>query len=589
MDTTDTPRASSSALFSPLPSTSETFEALSWSEIEPWYHELLNCPLAVETLDAWMAQWSDLSALLDEAMYMRDIACRQNTADEALVQRKQRFLTEIHAPAEELDQRIKERLLASELEPRGFAIPLRNLRAEASLYRVENLPLLNEDKLLSDEYFQIGGEQKVIWEEEEVPLPTLFTVLQDPDRVKRERAWRAMFERQLEDQEKLNTLWMKKMRLRQQIARNAGFDNYRDYRWKQLLRFDYTPDDSKAFHEAFERVLIPAASRLWEKRRRLLGVETLRPWDMDVNPRSHEAPRAISDMAGFLQQCGTLFQLIDPQLGQYFNTMREEGLFDLETRQHKASIGYMTPLEVRHRPFVFGHVRSITNILPLVCHEMGHAFHLFEMAHLPYLHQRKVGALPLEFAEVASTSMELIGSLHLHRAGICSQQEAALLRLDRFENILLTYLPIIIRADAFQHWVYDHPDLAMDPQKCEEQWIELSRRFLPEIDWSGLEREQRCEWQHLLHFYCYPLYVIEYAYATLGAFQIWHNYLNDPQKALQQYRHGLSLGATRTIPELYEAAGARFACDDALLEMVQHLVDETIVELEEQLESEQME
>ncbi|QBD83675.1 peptidase M3 [Ktedonosporobacter rubrisoli] len=567
-------------MFSPLPTTSEAFEALSWSEIEPWYHELLNCSLAVDTLDVWMAQWSDLSALLDETMYMRDIACTRDTADETLVQRKQRFLTEIYSPAQELDQQIKERLLASGLEPRGFAIPLRNLRAEASLYRAENLPLINEDKLLNDEYFRIGGEQKVVWEDKEVPLRMLTTVMKDPDRARRERAWRVVAARQLEDQDKLNTLWVKKMQLRQKIAQNAGFDNYRDYRWKQLLRFDYTPDDCKAFHKAFERVLIPAVSQLREKRRRLLGVETLRPWDMSVNLYSHEAPRAIADVAGFLRQFATLFHLIDPQLGQYFNIMLEEGLFDLETRQHKASAGYCMPLEVRHRPFVFGHVRSIANILSPVCHEAGHAFHLFEMAHLPYIHQRKMGALPMEFAEVASTTMELIGSLHLHRAGICSQQEAALLRIDRFEHILLSYLPIIIRADAFQHWVYDNLDLALDPQKCEEQWIALSRRFLPAIDWGGLDREQRNGWQQYLHFYCYPFYMIEYAYATLGAFQIWRNYLNDPQKALQQYRYGLSLGATRTIPELYEAAGAKFAFDDALLEMVQRLVEETIVELE---------
>ena len=376
---------------------------------------------------------------------------------------------------------------------------------------------------------------------------------------------------------------MKKMHLRQQIARNAGYENYRDYRWRQLLRFDYTPDDCKAFHRAVEQVIVPAASQLWEKRRKLLGVEKLRPWDMQVDPRASEAPRHISDVDELLRQCIPVFQRIDPQLRSYFETMLQEQLFDLEERPNKADDGYNLPLEVRRRPFIFGHVNSITDVVPLIFHEMGHAFHVFETIPLPYIHQRKEDAIPLEFGEVASTSMEFIGAMHLHQAGLCTEQEAARLRIQHLENMLTSYLPIIVIGDAFQHWVYDHPKQGMDPEQCRQKWAELSQRYQPAIDWSGLERERGGSWQGIPHYYCFPLYFIEFAFAALGALQIWDNYLHDQEIAIRQYRFALSLGATRTVPELYEAAGARFAFDTGMLEYVVQLISRTVEELEAQV------
>lgn len=571
-------------MFASLPKTSEIFETLRWAEIEPWYRELLESPLTPETLQPWLTQWSDLSALVDETVMRLEISCTQNTVDETRAEHKQRFMDEVHAPLQVLEQQVKTRLLDSGLEPENFAIPLRNLRAEAALYREENLALLNEDKALSDEYLQIGGARTVIWEGKETPLGSLFTVMNDPDRARRERAWRLITERQLADQEKCDAIWIKKLQIRQQIARNAGFTNYRDYRWQQLLRFDYTPADCRAFHEAVERVIVPATNQLWQKRRQQLGLESLRPWDLQVNPHASVAPRAVTDIDGLLQQCTTVFQLMDPQLGSYFATMCQEQLFDLDDRANKALGGYNLPLEVKRRSFIFGRVNSITDTVNLIFHEAGHAFHAFETIPLPYIHQRKESAVPIEFAEVASTSMEFIGAMYLPQAGLCTEQEAALLRIQHLEGMLTGLFPNIIKGDAFQHWVYDYPEESCDPEKCRQKWAELSRRYQPETDWSGLNLKARGNgWQNVLHFFCDPFYYIEYAFAALGAFQIWHNYLRDPHTALQRYRAALALGALRTVPELYEAAGAKFSGSDDLLQLAVHLVTSTIAQLEKQI------
>jgi oligoendopeptidase F len=568
-------------MFTPLSTTSEFFSRLSWSEIEPWYRELAVTPLSSETLQPWLAQWSDLSALVDETLMRFEIATTQNTEDTEVAQRKQRFLEDVNTRVQEADQQLKEHLLASNLEPEGFTVPLQNLRAEAAIYCEANLPLLAEDKVLSDAYMEICGAQTVSWEGKEVSIEAMYAVLDDPNRARREQAWRAMTARQLQDREKLNQLWVKLLQLRQQIAHNAGFESYRDYRWQQMHRFDYTPDDCKAFHAAVEQVIVPAASKLREKYRRLLGLERLRPWDASVNPRAGEAPRSVKDVPALLHQCLPAFQLIDPQLKTYFEIMIQHDLLDLEERPAKAPGGYSLPLEVVRRPFIFGHVNTINDIVPLVFHESGHSFHTFETFSLRYIQQRSESAVPIEFAEVASTSMEFIGAMHLHESGLCTEREAALIRIQHLENMLTNYLPLIVCGDAFQHWVYEHPDEAQNPAKADEKWADIVRRYRPDIDWSGLEDELRSSWQGTLHYFCLPFYFIEYAFAAVGALQVWRNYLHDPQDAIRRYRHALSLGGTRTLPELYEAAGASFTFNAEVLEELTELLLRTVSELEQ--------
>jgi oligoendopeptidase F len=567
-------------MFATLPTTSDAFSHLSWAEIEPRYRELATTTLTPDTLQPWLAQWSDLIALVDETLVRFEIATTQNTEDTEVARRKQRFLEDVNIPIQTADQQLKQQLLDSALQPDGFAIPLRNLRAETALYREANLPLLAEDKVLGDAYMEIGGSQMVMWDGKEVPIVSLFTVQEDINRERREQAWRTMTTRQLQDREQINTIWIKQMRLRQQIALNAGFESFREYRWQQLLRFDYTPDDCKAFHKAVEEVVVPVARTLREKHRQMLGLEQLRPWDMNVNPRASTSPRRISDVPALLQQCLPVYELIDPQLKAYFEIMLQENLLDLEVRPAKAQGGYNLPLEVIRRPFIFGQVNSITDVVPLIFHESGHAFHVFETNHLRYIQQRSETAVPVEFAEVASTSMEYIGALYLRQSGLCTEREEFLIRMQHLEATLTSYLPWIVIGDAFQHWVYEHPQEAQDTDKVDEKWAELVRRFHPDIDWSGLEDELRSSWHGILHYFTVPLYYIEYAFAALGALQIWRNYLHNPQTALRQYRHALSLGATRSLPELYAAAGANFTFNAEVLQDLTQLLLSKISELE---------
>lgn len=570
-------------MYTPLPPSSEAFEQLSWSAIEPWYRKLTATPLSPATLLAWLTHWSQLSELVNETSMRLEIAWSQNTADQAAAQRHQRFLETIAPQVQSFDQQLTQQLLASGLEPEGFAIPLRNLRAQATLFREANLELLQEEQRLCTAYEQLRAAQTVVWEGQTVSVSSLSAHLEHADRKLRERAWSLINEHQRADREALDALWAKSFQVRQQIAHNAGYDNYRDYRWHQLFRFDYTPADCQAFHAAVSHVLVPETGPLWEKRRKLLGVDTLRPWDTEIDPRGNTSPLLSPDARTRGQQCVTLFRCIDPILSSYVETMIQEQLLDLDARPGKATMNCTFSLPARRRPFLFANLRGSVRDVFVLLHEAGHAFHEFEMGQLPYLYQRKDGFLPLEFAEVASTTMELIGPMHLHQAGLCSQRQEAQLCVRRLERTVMHWLPLSARIDAFQHWAYDHPQQAMDPRACDSTWAELSRRYLPWVDWSGLDEALRTGWQQVQHIYCFPFYYIEYAIAALGALQIWNNYRHDPRTALQQYRSALALGATRTVPELFAAAGATFAFDPITLQSAIHALMQTIEEWEAQI------
>jgi oligoendopeptidase F len=273
-----------------------------------------------------------------------------------------------------------------------------------------------------------------------------------------------------------------------------------------------------------------------------------------------------------------IFHHVDPQLGAHFDTMRREGLLDLDNRKHKAPGGYCTTFESVRRPFIFMNAVGLHGDVQTLLHEGGHAFHVFETQPLPYAQQLQVG---MEFAEVASMAMELLGAPYLAAAqgGFYTDADAARARVEHLEWSLLLW-PTIALGDAFQHWVYENPDAALDPAQCEAQWAGLLQRFRPGLDWSGLEPIMHTGWQRILHFYQVPFYFVEYGLAQLGAVQVWNNALHDQAAAVAAYRRALALGGTAPLPQLYAAAGAKFAFDADTLRAAVNLMEETIAALD---------
>jgi oligoendopeptidase F len=560
--------------------TAEEIMGWSWPRIAPFYGDLLVRPLGAESIASWLADWTAISALLDEANTRFTIATTVNTADEAMEARYKTFVDEVQPQADAAEQRVKQRLLDSGLSTPGFDVPLRKLRTDADLFREDNLPLLAEARKQTMDYEKLAGSRTVQWDGREIPLVQIYPILQEPDRGLRERAWRTASARIIEDTPTLAALWRQMMTVRGQIAHNAGFKDYRAYRWRQLYRFDYTPDDAQRFHTAIEQTVVPAARRVAERRRQALEVSTLRPWDDSVDPHNRPPLRPYTTVDELVATTHGIFRAVDPRLGEYFGILRDEHLLDLDSRKNKAPGGYSLTLNAIKRPFIFTNAVGTHGDVQTLLHEGGHAFHGLEMAHLPYLQQRQEQMLPMEFMEVASMAMELLAAPYLTalHGGFYDERQAARARLENLESII-TFWPYMAMIDALQHWMYEHADEAANLERCDDVWVELEDRFRPHLDWSGLERERRAAWHRQRHVFTDPFYYIEYGLAQLGAVQIWANALRDQRGAVAAYRQALALGGTVTLPELYAAAGARFAFDAATLGEAVALIERVSEEL----------
>lgn len=562
-----------------LPASADEILAAGWDSIAPFYQAMQDQPLDVSNLRQWLAEWTRLADLVTEAFTSLSVATTLDTTDEEVEARFNAFLDGIHPRAQAAEQKLKQKLLASGLKLDGMQVPLRKMRTEADLFAEDNLPLLAEERKLGSRYNKIIGAQTIQWEGQEVTLQQLRPVYYQPDRALRETAWNLAAERQLADRPAINALWVEQLALRQRIAENAGLPDYRAYRWQQMLRLDYTPQDCLQFQEAIAEVAVPAATRVYERHRLQLRVSSLRPWDLDQDLFPIERPSLPSygNSSHLIATAANIFQQVDPQLGKYFELLRQSDMLDFENRKGKAPGAYCTYYPVRKLPYIFGNAVGLFADVRTMLHESGHAFHNFEIRTLPYHQQRRPG---LEFSEVASMSMELLASPYLARSagGFYSEMDARRARTAHLERILV-FWPYMAVVDAFQHWVYTRPEQAIDPSRCDAQWLELWQRYLPGVDWSGLEDSAFTGWHRKQHIHRAPFYYVEYGVAQLGSVLVWKGALQNQPEAVRRYRQALAMGGTATLPELYAAAGARFAFDAGTLGEAISLLENEVTKL----------
>lgn len=542
-----------------LPADSAGLLSWQWPEIEPYYQDMANRKLSRENIDQWAADWSRIYSLLDEIYSRLYVATTVDTADPEAKRLFDAYLDNVQPRFKQAEQALKEKLMDSGLCPKGFELQLKKMQVEASIYRTENLPLLSQEQKLRSKYSSIAGAQTVQWQGQERTVAQLKPVYQDPDRGLRQQAWELTAQRQMADRQALSDLWREYFDLRRRIAANAGLSSFRDYRWRSLHRFDYTPEDCLAFGRAIEEAVVPAAGRIYERRRRRLGLGSLRPWDLSIDPDNRPPLKPFRNMEELASKASQIFGRLDQDLAGQFDLMAREGLLDLENRKNKRPGGYCTTFAAAKRPFIFANAVGVHDDVQTLLHESGHAFHAFAAAGLPYVQQTEA---PMEFNEVASMAMELLASPHLGAFYVEGDARRAL--AEHLEGLIL-FWPYMAVVDEFQHWAYENPDQAMNPDACDRAWNELHLRFMKGVDYSGYEEVRKTGWQRKLHIFIHPFYYVEYGLAQLGAVQIWANSLKDPDGALQSYKKALGLGGTRPLPELYRTAGADFAFDSKTL------------------------
>lgn len=559
-------------------------DATSWSALAGYYDALKERPIgSLDDFEKWLLDRSELDAAANEAQADLYIAMTCHTDDEGVAAAWTTYLEEVtpnrKAVSFELDQRhaeVADRLAAD--STRLFVLN-RHVHNDVDLFRTENVPLETQDAKLDQKYDQICGEMLVEFEGQTRTLPQMNRILEDADRDRRERAWRAVAERRLRDRDAIDDILDTQIELRTRTALNAGFENFRDFKHRRMGRFDYSPQDCIDFQNAVEKHCVPFLRRLDERRSAALGVDPLRPWDLVVDEKSRPALEPFTDGQDLIEKSRRVFDRLDPELARIYrdlgDNLQPDGCLDIDSRKGKAAGGYQAMRDRSRRPFIFMNAAGLHRDVETMVHEAGHAFHSSLCAHDPLVWYRESD---IEFAEVASMTMELL-TMPQWDEFYPNESDANRARRRQLEGSI-ALLPWIATIDAFQHALYTEPDHSRERRT--ELWLELDERFGHSVSWKGLENERATQWQRQSHLFGVPFYYVEYAIAQLGALGIWLNALeNGPAAALDKYKAALTLGGSRPLPELFEAAGVPFDFSERRVETLVAAVESELSSLPE--------
>ncbi len=534
-----------------------TVDLGNWPQIAPLFDQLKkrapDCKTTAD-LERWLLDWSELNAALDEESSRRYIAmtCHTDSADaeKAYLHFVEHVEPELKPRQFALEKIYVAHPLREQLPGPRYQVFDRDLKNHVELFRPENVALETGEARLCQQYQKLSGALTVNFRGEEKTLVQMGRYFEEPDRALRQEAWELVAKRRLQEAGKFDDILDAQIRLRQQIAHNAGFKNYRDYAFRRLGRFDYTPEDCGKFHDAVAQHVVPVMRELQAERRTQLKLDRLRPWDLAVDPLNRPPLKPFARVDEMVSRTQKIFDRLDGKLGSGFQQMQDLHLLDLDNRKGKAPGGYQDTLNEARLPFIFMNAVGLQRDVETILHEAGHAFHALATRDEDLRAYRHA---PIEFCEVASMSMELLGNEFIEE--FYATADAARARRVHLEGVVGVF-PWIATVDAFQHWIYTHPNHTREERAA--AWLALMDRFGGDVDWSGYEAARANLWHRQLHIFLHPFYYIEYGIAQLGALQVWANSRRDKAKALNDYKRSLALGGSRPLPELFSAAGCRF-------------------------------
>ncbi len=547
----------------------EKIDLGDWAQVAPLFDLLEKGVHRCENVtdfERWILDGSEISAALDEEGSKRYIAMTCHTDSPEAEKAYLHFIEQIEPQLKPRQFKLAEIYLAHPLRKQlpadRYAIFDRNTHLHVELFRPENVSLETEEAKLGQQYQKLSGSLTVQFRGEEKTLVQMGRYLEEPDRPLRQEAWELVANRRLKVAETFEVIFDQMLKLREQIARNAGFPNYLEYAFRARGRFDYTPEDCLKFHEAVEKEIIPVLSDLQNERRRHLQLSALRPWDLAVDPLNRPPLRPFEKVEKMVEKTQQIFNQLDGTLSQGFQQLQDLRLLDLANRKGKAPGGYQSTLAESRMPFIFMNAVGLQRDVETMLHEAGHAFHALAIRSEDLYAYRNP---PIEFCEVASMSMELLGNEFIE--AFYAAPEAKRARRKHLEGIVEIF-PWIATVDAFQHWIYSHPGHTRAERRA--AWGGLMERFGGDVSWSGNEEVRANLWHRQLHIFLHPFYYVEYGIAQLGALQVWANSKRDMAKALHDYHRALALGGSRPLPELFATAGCRF---DFSVQTVKPLVE----------------
>lgn len=548
----------------------------SWDVIQPYYANLVDRQLDTEAdFKQWLKDRSELDAVLEEDAAWRYIKMTCDTSNKEFTDRYTFFVTEIQPQMMPFEDQLNQKMMASpfatpENKEQAYQIYHRSVNIALQLFREENIALDAKLNERSQEFGAISGAQTVEHNGEQLTMQQASQLLKEREEEVRKSVFEKIASRRAEDKEQLDALFTELVQLRHQVATNAGFENYRDYKFVELGRFDYTKEDCFDFHNAIKKEIVPIAKQIQQAKLDKMKLEKFKPWDLELDPDGLEPLKPFKDGDELLDGTIELLAKIDPYFSDCLDTMKTMGYLDLDSKKGKAPGGYNYPLYEIGVPFIFMNAVGSQRDLVTMVHEGGHAIHSFLSRDLELTGYKD---LTSEIAELASMSMELLTMDQWSQ--FYSPADVVRAKQDHLEDILKV-LPWIAQIDEFQHWIYENPNHSVAERT--ETWKRLNSEYGTGLtDWTGYEEVRDNSWQRQMHLFEVPFYYIEYGIAQLGAIGVWKNSMENYDKAIHDYKEALKLGYTKTIPEIYQTAGVEFRFDQ---EYIKTLADFVKVELD---------
>lgn len=535
----------------------EDLNIQKWEDIEPYFQQLIDRTLHnKEELEQWLKDLSELEAVVSEDYCWRHIKMTCDTENESIKNAFIDFVSNIQPKiqvlADELNKKFLNHPLVADLDKELYFTYIRNIQKSVDLYREESIPLITQLNVKQQEYGGIVGALTVEVDGKEYTLQQAAKFFEHPDRNKREAVYRLIQEKRSTVKDQLDQLFSELVQLRNQVALNAGYEDYVGYKFKELGRFDYSEKECRDFHEAVKKSIMPLVDEIYKAKKKNLGVTELRPWDLEALPADQHPLRPFSTGDELLEKSIECFQNVFPFFADCLRKMKEMQRFDLDSRIGKAPGGYNCPLAETGAPFIFMNAAAQMSDVITMVHEGGHAVHSFLAHPLPLTAFKEY---PMEIAEVASMSMELFT---MDEWGVFFKNEEELKRAKfyQFERVI-TIFPWIATIDKFQFWIYKNPNHTAAER--EAAWVEIFNEFTSkELATDGLEEYRKYFWQKQLHLYEVPFYYIEYGIAQLGAIGLYKQYKENKQAAIENYINALKMGNLLPLPQLFEKAGLKF-------------------------------
>jgi len=559
----------------------DDLDASKWENIEPFLDSLKQRRIkSANCIEDLILDESQLSEIISEARAKAYINMTSQTDNQEYQKAWRDFVENIQPKLSEYNDIINKKIINNDFVhnlPERYNVMIKGIKSDIKIFREENIPLQTRLSLLGTKYNEIRGKQTVFFEGEEKTLPMMAIYQESTNRKIRESAWRATTSRILQDEEEISIIFEEMIALRNQIAINSGFSGFQEYMFAAMHRFDYSIDDCLEFHDSIEYSCMPLKHQMNDLRREKMELDKLRPWDLSVDIEGKKPLKPFSDVNELIDGCSRIFHSMSKELGNFFDLLKENDCLDLESRKGKAPGGYQYYLQKSRIPFIFMNATGTQRNLETMIHEAGHAFHSFYSGHLDLINERDS---PIEFAEVASMSMELL--THPYWEEFYQKEDAERARVKHLKGII-QFMPWMATIDSFQNWIYKNPNHTRSERT--EKWLEIQERFGSKIDYGGIDRKGEnlekvieISWQLQGHLFGAPFYYVEYGIAQLGALQLWKFHKENNENALRLYKNGLSLGYTKGLTELFSASGLEISFSK---DHVSKLIREVSDQLEE--------